>query len=97
MQDAANTLKLMYELNVLPLALQITCIAGKFVFQLYYYNYSFCTFGVFSIISNSISRDRDWNYYKTVTEDCYYFIVIALDSQNLQYTEEHHDANDCIP
>jgi len=29
MQDAANTLKLMYELNVLPLALQITCIAGN--------------------------------------------------------------------
>jgi len=29
MQDAANTLKLMYELNVMPLALQITSIAGK--------------------------------------------------------------------
>lgn len=29
MQDAANTLRLMYELNVLPLALQITTIAGN--------------------------------------------------------------------
>ncbi|KZS08622.1 DNA polymerase [Daphnia magna] len=29
MQDAANTLRLMYELNVLPLALQITSIAGN--------------------------------------------------------------------
>lgn len=30
MQDAANTLRLMYELNVMPLALQITTIAGIF-------------------------------------------------------------------
>ena len=29
MQDGANTLRLMYELNVLPLALQITSIAGN--------------------------------------------------------------------
>ena len=28
MQDAANTLRLMYELNIMPLALQITSIAG---------------------------------------------------------------------
>lgn len=34
MQDAANTLKLMYELNVMPLALQITSIAGKHIFIL---------------------------------------------------------------
>lgn len=30
MQDAANILRLMYELSVLPLALQITSIAGSF-------------------------------------------------------------------
>jgi len=29
MEDAANTLLLMYELNVMPLALQITSIAGN--------------------------------------------------------------------
>lgn len=29
MQDGANILSLMYELNVMPLALQITTIAGK--------------------------------------------------------------------
>lgn len=34
MQDAANTLRLMYELNVLPLALQITSIAGKIYYNL---------------------------------------------------------------
>lgn len=33
MQDAAYVLRLMCELNVLPLALQITKIAGKFYFM----------------------------------------------------------------
>lgn len=36
MQDAAYITRLMYEMNVLPLALQITNIAGKFSFKPYH-------------------------------------------------------------